>query len=72
VIEYTNKSCDVAPFSNLYHIMKGVPIVKAGTAYDSPNGRTYILILNQAVFMGDYLDNALLRPKSNYFSWRYC
>ena len=43
VIEYTNKSCNVAPFSNHYNIVKGVPIVKAGTAYDSPNERTYIL-----------------------------
>ena len=42
--------------------MKGVPIVKVGTAYDSPNGRTYILVLNQALFMGDNLDNALLCP----------
>jgi hypothetical protein len=42
--------------------MKGVLIAKAGTAYDSPNGRTYILILNQALFIGDYLDNALLCP----------
>ena len=42
--------------------MKGVLIVKAGTAYNSPNERTYIHILNQALFMGDFLDNALLCP----------
>jgi hypothetical protein len=42
--------------------MKGVPIVKAGTAYDSPNGITSILYLNQALFMGDCLDSALLCP----------
>jgi hypothetical protein len=62
VIEYTNKSCDVAPFSNHYDIMKGDPFVKARTAYNSPHGRTYILILNQVLFLGDYLDNALLCP----------
>jgi hypothetical protein len=62
VIGHTNKICDAAHFSNHYDVMKRIPIVKAGTAYDSPNGRTYIHILNQALCMGDYLDNALLCP----------
>ncbi|MGH3054467.1 MAG: hypothetical protein ACRDL7_05760, partial [Gaiellaceae bacterium] len=43
--------------------MTNVPIVKAGTAYDDPyNGITYILVLNQALYFGEKLENTLLCP----------
>ena len=46
IIEYTNRSCEVTAFSQHYDKLSNVPIVKAGTAYDAPNGETYILVLS--------------------------
>ncbi|MGH3053399.1 MAG: hypothetical protein ACRDL7_00290, partial [Gaiellaceae bacterium] len=63
VIEYTNQTCDVSPFSNEYAPMTNVPIVKAGTAYDDrATGITYILVLNQALYFGERLKHTLLCP----------
>ncbi|MGH7954921.1 MAG: hypothetical protein ACREOZ_03080 [Gloeomargaritales cyanobacterium] len=63
IIEYTGKTCDVAPFSDQYESMKDIPIVKAGTAYDDPRtGVTYILIMSQALYFGLKLTHSLLCP----------
>jgi hypothetical protein len=42
--------------------MKDVPIVKAGMAYDAPWGETYILVLAQSLYLGEYVPNSLLCP----------
>jgi hypothetical protein len=43
--------------------MKNVPIVQAGTAYDDPNtGKTYILVINQGLYLGYLLPNTLVNP----------
>ena len=61
VIEYMGKLCDVTPFSHEYEPMMNIPIVKAATAYDDPQtGETYILILAQALFLGDKLEHSLI------------
>ena len=63
VIEYTGKTCDVSPFSQAYDATKDVPIVKAVTAYDDPStGETFILVMNQALYFGDQMENSLLCP----------
>jgi len=63
VIEYTEKSCDVHPFSDNYEPMKQVPITKVGRAYDDPStGETLILIFDQALYLGDVLDHKLICP----------
>jgi hypothetical protein len=63
VIEYTRKTCDVSPFSKEYDAMLNIPIVKAATAYDDPETRdTYILIMGQALYFGDRMENSLLCP----------
>ena len=57
------QTCDVAPFSQEYKQMKNVPIVKAATSYDDPrSGTTYVLVLAQALWFGDKLENSLLNP----------
>ena len=61
IMKYTDRSCDVAPFSAKYTPMKDVPIVSAATGYTSTNGRNYILILNEAIYMGD-MDHTLINP----------
>jgi len=63
VLEYTEKSCDIHPFSDDYEPMKQVPIAKVATAYDDPStGETYILIFGQALYMGQSLDHTLICP----------
>lgn len=42
--------------------MKDVPIVKAATAYDASNGEVYILVMNQALYLGEHMEHSLLCP----------
>lgn len=43
--------------------MTNILIVTAATAYDNPsNGMTVILILHQALYLGDKVNNSLLCP----------
>jgi hypothetical protein len=61
IISYTDKVCSVSPFHPKYKALENVPIVQAGTAYEDPEtGKTYILILNQSLYMGDALNSTLL------------
>jgi hypothetical protein len=63
VIEFTDKSCDVFPFSDQYSPMEKVPVAKVGMAYDHPiTGETYILIFCQALYLGDKLEHSLICP----------
>ena len=63
LINYTGQVCDVSPYSDDYAPVSDVPIVKAATAWQSPHtGQTYILIFNEALWMGDSLDHTLVNP----------
>ncbi len=63
IISYTDKSCQVAPYHPDYAVMKDIPIVQAGTAFDDPNtGETIILVINQGLYFGDNLPNSLINP----------
>ena len=63
ILEYTGKECDVSPYSDNYEAVKNVPIVHAATAWQSrETGQTYILILHEALWMGDSLDHTLFNP----------
>jgi len=46
---------NVSSFSSKLHgVVADVPIVKAATTYDDPlPGDTYILIIGQAIFLGE-------------------
>jgi hypothetical protein len=62
---YTNRACDVMPFSNTYNAKTDVPIVTACTAYQCPQtGQVYIIVLNEALWFGDEggMDHTLLNP----------
>ena len=40
-----------------------MPIVQAATSYDNPEtGETIILILNEAIWMGETMDHTLMNP----------
>ena len=62
-MHYTNKECDVSPYRDDYAPVRNVPIVQAATAYTSPyTSQTYILIFNEALWMGDTMDYTLVNP----------
>jgi hypothetical protein len=62
ILEYTNKTCTVNSFSDQLQQLHEIPIVKAATAYDAPNGEVYIIILNQALYLGEHMEHSLLCP----------
>ena len=63
ILQYTGKECDVAPYRDDYESVPNVPIVHAATAYQSPvTGQTYILVFNEALWMGGQLDHSLINP----------
>jgi hypothetical protein len=53
IIAYTDKVCSITPYHPKYKSLQNIHIVQAGTAYeDRKTGKTYILILNQSLYMG--------------------
>jgi hypothetical protein len=61
IIAFTDKVCSVSPFHPKYKALENIPIVRAATAYDDQSsGKTYMLILNQSLYMGDALPATLL------------
>jgi hypothetical protein len=63
IMHYTGKECDVSPYTDAYEAIKSVPIVQASTAYDNPEtGETTILILNEAIWMGEQMEHTLVNP----------
>ncbi len=40
----------------------GIPIVKPVTAYDSPTGEIFIIVLAQSLYLDDHIDGSLLCP----------
>jgi len=62
-MHYTNRECDVSPYRDDYAPITNVPIVQAATAYQSEyTGQTYILILNEALWMGETMTHTLVNP----------
>ena len=51
ILRYTGRTCDVSPLSDKYTPMKYVPVVLAATGYTSSNGRNYILVFNEALYI---------------------
>ena len=63
VMHYTNRECDVAPYSDSFEPIRNVPIVTGATAVTSTTtGETLILIFNEAIWMGQHLDHSLINP----------
>ena len=63
ILQYTGKECDVSPYTDDYESITNVPIVHAATAWQSPEtGQTYILVFNEALWMGNSMDHSLINP----------
>lgn len=61
--EDVSQYVDVAPFSDEYEPIKGIPIATCATAWTSPlNGVTYILVFHQMLYFGEKLKHSLLCP----------
>jgi hypothetical protein len=60
---YTGKERDVSPYTEAYKVIKSVPIVQAATPYNNMDtGKTMILILNEAIWMGGQMEHTLINP----------
>ena len=53
VMEYTGVVCNVYPYCNSYKPLKQVPVLEAISAYDHPTGEMFILVLAQALYLGN-------------------
>jgi hypothetical protein len=63
MLEYTNHAINVSAYSDELEQIKDTPIVTTATAYDDPRtGTTYILIMGQAIYMGDKVSASSLCP----------
>ena len=63
VLNYTGNVCDVSPYRDDYSPVSNVPVVTAATAWQSPHtGETYILVFNEALWMGDSMNCTLINP----------
>jgi hypothetical protein len=63
IMQYTDRECHVAPYSDAYEPMRNVPIVTGATAItNTETGETTILVFNEAIWMGNQLDHSLLNP----------
>ena len=63
ILNYTGKMCDVSAYRDDYEAVRDVPIVNAATAWQScETGQTYILVFNEALWMGDSMKSTLFNP----------
>ena len=56
ILRYTDRSYNVATFSEHYTPMRDVPIISAATGYTSANGMNYIIVFNEALYMGERME----------------
>ena len=61
VLFFSERICDVMPYSDTYQPIVDIPIVQAATGYTAPDGSQYILVFNEAIYMPD-MDHSLLNP----------
>ena len=62
VLYYTGQVVNVSSFHDSFEEIKDVPIAACYTTYDHPEGHTYVLIANEALFFGDTMEHSLIPP----------
>ena len=68
ILNYTGKECDVSPYRDDYKLVSNVPIMNATTAWQLPvTGSVYILILNEALWMGNSMNTSLINPNQLHY-----
>ena len=67
VMNFTERVCNVMPYSDDYEPKKGIPIAQAATGYKAANGARSILIINEALWFPE-MENSLMNPNQlRYF-----
>ena len=62
-LTYTDRICDVYPYSRDYDAVGAIPVVTGATAYtDQVTGETIIIVINEGLYFGDKLDHSLVNP----------
>ena len=63
ILSHTGQSCEVMPYSDTYNAITDVPVVTGATLWTSPHDRDeFILIFNEALWMGNTLQHTLVNP----------
>ena len=60
-MHYTERVCDVMPYSDEYEAKKSGPIVQVATGYTAAKGQRTILIVNEALWIPE-LEHSLMTP----------
>ena len=61
VLSYTGKECQVSPYSKDYDAITNVPVVTGATVWTRQgDGQEFVVVFNEALWMGDRLDHTLL------------
>ena len=61
VLHYTGNECEVSPYSDEYEAISNVPVVRGATLWtDQNDNQGYILVFNEALWMGDSLPHSLI------------
>jgi hypothetical protein len=74
VLEYSDRVCDVYPYSQEYDAGKYVPIVRGATAVqDQDTGETHIMIINEGLWYGNRMNHSLINPNQlRHFQIEVC
>jgi len=62
VDNYTGTQADVGGFHDSMETVKNVPVATCLSAFDHPDGHTYILVANEALFFGETMGHSLIPP----------
>ena len=63
VFHHTGKVCEVSPYTDEYDAITDAPVVRGATLWtDQHTNNEYILIFNEALWMGDTLTHSLINP----------
>ena len=63
ILSHTGQSCEVMPYSDTYDAITDVPVVTGATLWTSlRDGDEFILVFNEALWMGNTLQHTLVNP----------
>ena len=63
ILSHTGQSCEVMPYSDTYDAITNVPVITGATLWTSPHdGDEFILVFNEALWMGNTLQHMLVNP----------
>ena len=63
VLHHTGKVCEISPYTDEYDAITDVPVVRGTTLWtDQHTNNEYILVFNEALWMGDTLTHSLINP----------